>query len=147
MTKITLTAVYHNDKDRNGNPYMSKAGKPYTKCNVKATEYGDKYISGFGNKTTQGWKVGDVVEVEIEQRGEYLNFSLPKAQVGMSEVDRETLMRIERLAYNTNVHVMRIYKHLEIPDPVPMAGNTNVPYPEHAQAPSFDEVTPEDIPF
>lgn len=146
MQKVTLTAVYHNDKDRNGNQYMSKAGKPYTKCNIKATEYGDKYISGFGNKTTQGWKVGDTVEIEITPNGEYLNFSVPKAEAGLSSQDREMFMRIEKKLDAVLWHVVEMakdkkgmYTSPEM-EGIDVSKSGDVPY--HA-----DEINPEDIPF
>ena len=31
------------------------------------------------------WKEGDTVEVEIEQKGDYLNFSMPKDEVSTKE--------------------------------------------------------------
>lgn len=144
MQKVTLTAVYHNDKDRNGNPYMSKAGKPYTKCNIKATEYGDKYISGFGNKTTQGWKVGDTVEIEITPNGEYLNFSVPKVTGGLSELDREMLMRMEKKMDNINFHIVEIAKGLK--------GKTMYQSPEMegidvSKSGDVPEINPDDVPF
>ena len=113
MNKVTLTAVYHNDKDRDGKPYVAqKTGKPYTKCNIKCAEYGDKYLSGFGNAVTKTWNVGDSVDIEIEQRGEYLNFSVPKKEVsgGLSDLDREMLMRIEKKIDSVNWHIVEFLR-------------------------------------
>lgn len=81
MQKITLTRVYVSDKDKNGIPFVGKTtGKPYKKLALKATEYGDKWLSGFQNKDNENWKEGDVVDVIIKQNGEYLNFETPKAE-------------------------------------------------------------------
>lgn len=113
MQTVTLTAVYHNDKDRDGKPYVAqKTGKPYTKCNIKVAEYGDKYLSGFGNAVTKTWNVGDTVEIEIETRGEYLNFSVPKKETGggLSDQDRETLMRLEKKIDSINWHIIEFLK-------------------------------------
>lgn len=120
MTKITLTAVYHNDKDRDGKPYVAqKTGKPYTKCNIKCAEYGDKYLSGFGNALTKTWNVGDTVEIEIEQKGEYLNFSVPKKQEGgLSDLDREFLIRIEKKVDAINWYVVEMAKAMKTGSPV-----------------------------
>lgn len=74
MKKITLTKVFRSDKDKNGNLLKTKDGRGYTKIAIKAQEYGDKWLSGFDNKITCNWKEGDVVEVDVEQKGEYLNF-------------------------------------------------------------------------
>lgn len=75
--KVTLTAV--NRKDR-----VSKAGKPYVSLGIKTQEHADKWLSGFEGKQTKNWKVGDTVEIEVEQKGKYLNFSVPKLPEGYS---------------------------------------------------------------
>lgn len=120
MQKVTLTAVYHNDKDRDGKPYVAqKTGKPYTKCNIKCAEYGDKYLSGFGNALTKTWNVGDTVEIEIEQKGEYLNFSvLKKQEGGLSDLDREFLIRIEKKVDAINWYVVEMAKAMKTGSPV-----------------------------
>ena len=68
---VTLTATYRKQR-------TSKAGKPFTSLGIKCEEYGDKWLSGFDNNATKSWKEGDKVEVIVEQKGEYLNFSLPQ---------------------------------------------------------------------
>lgn len=78
IKKVTLTGIWRNTTDKQGNPLKSAKGIPYTKLSFKCTEYGDKYIGGFGNKANEGWKQGDTVEVIIKQNGEYLNFEMPK---------------------------------------------------------------------
>lgn len=80
MEKVILTNVFRTDKDKEGNKLVSKTGKPYSKCNIKTQQHGDKWLSGFGNKTNEGWKVGDEVEVKITQNGEWLNYETPKAE-------------------------------------------------------------------
>ena len=134
MEKVTLTAVYHQSANKEGVPYVSKAGKPYERCSIKTAQHGEKYLSGFGSKTTRVWQVGDEVEIEIEQKGEYLNFSVPKVeQGGFTDQDRERMRRIEGLLANINDHVMRLYKH---------AGIDKTPdYPEYDKAPDFGEDT------
>lgn len=98
MKKVKLTSVYHNATNRDGKQYTTKEGKPYERCSIKTEQYGDRYISGFGSKTTHEWNVGDEVEIIIEEKGEYLNFSLPKTSIqGFSSEDRERLMRIESM--------------------------------------------------
>lgn len=141
--KVTLTGVWHNAKNKAGVEYKNKDGKPYERCSIKVTEYGDKYLSGFGNQVTKGWSVGDEIDILIEEKGEFINFSLPKKEAGMSDMDRETLRRIEQTVTNTNTHVMRIYKHLGIEERQ-TAGNTDVPYPEYTGEVDFN---PEDKPF
>lgn len=89
----TLNLTYVNRTQR-----TSKAGKPFTSISIKATEYGDKYISGFGGKANEGWKAGDTVEVlDVIQKGQYLNFEMLKAQ-----------------AVNNNVEVMALSHKLDL---------------------------------
>jgi hypothetical protein len=92
MTKLTLTYVGRFAK-------TSKAGKPYTSLSLKANEYGDRYISGFGSKENADWKEGDTVEVDIETKGDYLNFATPKAtfaKTGASFQPQPDQLRVER---------------------------------------------------
>lgn len=55
-------------------------GKPYLSVAVKFEDYVNSkgemvWISGFGNKRTWYWNVGDDVQPEIIKKGKYLNFS------------------------------------------------------------------------
>ena len=85
--KLTLTFV-------KSFPKTSISGENYTSVSIKSKEYGDKYLSGFGNKDDQNWKVGDVVEVLVKQvlkdGKEYLNFEMPK-NVTKSQNNSEVL--------------------------------------------------------
>lgn len=59
---------------------LSKAGKPFARVLVQFDEYRDgkgnrKWLSGFGNKRTWAWEVGDDVQPEVTENGQYLNFS------------------------------------------------------------------------
>lgn len=72
---INLTLTYVGRK-----PRTSASGKPYTSLSIKAKEYGDKWLSGFDSNETKNWNIGDVVEVEVVQKGEYLNFTVPKKE-------------------------------------------------------------------
>ena len=87
--KITLTQIARNNK-------TSKAGKQYVSVGIKCNEYGDKFINGFGNKDNSEWKVGDTVEVEVEQKGEYLNFSMPTRTVKSTGMTEEQSALIHR---------------------------------------------------
>ena len=82
MSKEKLTYVRREEK-------TSKAGKPYTSFSIKVESRGDKFISGFGNKGNASWKEGDEVEIEIEQKGNYLNWSTPKVPAGYQLANNE----------------------------------------------------------
>lgn len=93
--KVTLTNVKVYTQDKEGKPLKSKEGKPYTRLNIQCKEYGDKWLSGFGNSRNKNWQAGEEVDIEVKQNGEYLNFEMPKPVVGMAEEDRNMLTRIE----------------------------------------------------
>lgn len=72
---------------------LSKAGKPYASVLLQFDEYKDgkgnhKWISGFGNKSTWEWKVGDDVQPDIEEKGQYLNFSFADEKENALDVYR-----------------------------------------------------------
>lgn len=76
--KVKLTRISHLSTDRDGNLLVSKkTGKPYTRC-LLDLEDGRKSVSGFGNKTTESWKEGDTVDINLVQNGQYWNFDVPK---------------------------------------------------------------------
>lgn len=92
--KLTITKVHRADKNKDGQPYISKKGQPYTRVGIKTEEYGDRWLSGFGNQDNEMWNVGDTVEVEVEESGQYLNFSNQKKKVSREEFDN-LLARVE----------------------------------------------------
>lgn len=74
---------------------VSKNGKPYASVSVQFEEYMDgkgnmKWIGGFGNKSTWAWKVGDDVQPDITEDGQYLNFSF-------NDEDKENRLDVYRL--------------------------------------------------
>ena len=75
--KITLTKVYRSNKDKNGNLLKNKDGKEYTRLSVKCKEYGDKYLSGFDAQWNGNWQIGDTVETDIQENGDFLNLVKP----------------------------------------------------------------------
>ena len=74
--KVTITSISRKDR------VSQKTGKPFVSLGLKTQEHGDKWLSGFDGKQTRDWKVGDTVEIDVEQKGEYLNFSVPKLPEG-----------------------------------------------------------------
>lgn len=84
MVKLTLT--YVDRKERMSKEQPGKPSRPFTSLTIKAQEYNDKFLSGFGNRENAGWKVGDVVEVgeirEVSKDGKiYLNFEMPRMSI------------------------------------------------------------------
>lgn len=98
IRKVKLTKVFQSNKDREGNPLTGQFG-PYYKIGLQTAEYPTKYINGF-NKTELPWKAGDEVEIDIIEKGEYLNFKVPKkddlAVAGVQELE-ERVKKLEDL--------------------------------------------------
>lgn len=140
--KLTLTHISRFDK-------TSKTGKPFVSVSIKAQEYGEKYISGFGNKANQDWKVGDVVEVEkVEQKGQYLNFEMPKSE--KAQANEEVLKGIKYLILKTEAidrNLKAIVEHLSGGKrlDVTSAGTPVPTFDKPKENP--EEINPEDIPF
>lgn len=78
--KLHITNIFREQK-------VSKAGKPFQSVRIQTTEYPGKYISGFGNKANESWSIGSEVDVEVVQKGEYLNFEMPKATPSGNSID------------------------------------------------------------
>lgn len=75
--QLHITKVFRSDKKKDGTPLIGRSGKPYTKVSIKTIEYGDRWVGGFGGQWNSGWKEGDVVDIEVEDTGQYLNFNRP----------------------------------------------------------------------
>lgn len=124
---ITLNLTYVDRKER----ISARTNKPYTSISIKCKEYGDNFLSGFGNKDNAGWREGDTVEVlevkTVEKEGKtYYNFEMPKA----SKADDSTV--IDLLTEQNNKLMSIIFSLAtietivnEIKNPVHKA-----PYPE-----------------
>jgi hypothetical protein len=150
MQKLTLTRVFTTDKTKEGTPLISKKGIPYTKMSVKCVEYGDKWISGFKNKQNADWKEGMVVEAIITPNGEYINFSLLKAE----DVAVANNSKLETAIGSLRARLNLIEQKLGIKSPEDYAKLNNTPsdyptaeYPESEMANFSNQTRAEDIPF
>lgn len=122
MENLTLTFVKNEDK-------VSKGGKKYTACTIKASQYGDQWINGFGNWTTRDWEVGDTVVVETWEE-EYNGKMYRKFKT----VKKEDLLEIR---------VKKLEDRVFGGQGKPMGSMTSVP----GQAlPAMNEM-PDDLPF
>ena len=79
IENITLKKLYKSDKDKNGTPFKTKDGRPYTRLSIKCKEYGDAWLSGFMNRENGDWVEGQIVEVDINRKAgtdgrEFINF-------------------------------------------------------------------------
>lgn len=85
IEKLTLTKISFMDQ-RDGKQLISKTGKPYTMVFIEAADgvkysmYADHTMGAKKLEIAQSWKEGDVVEVNLTQNGQYLNFDIPSKQ-------------------------------------------------------------------
>jgi len=102
IKQIKLKAIYINDKKADGTPYVDKNGNPF-KMAVIENEKGDKasmFCGKFQAKDLEEiktWKSGDIVKVNLEQDGKYINFSLPSKTDELQERITGIELRLSRL--------------------------------------------------
>ncbi len=72
MEKLTVTRVY-NDK------ITTKKYGIKDKISIYTSEYPETKMSSL-DKSAQGIKVGDTIEVTIEKNGQFTNFKMPKSE-------------------------------------------------------------------
>ena len=97
-----LTDIKQITTDRAGVPLRTRDGRLYTRLLIKAEDYGKQWISGFANKQNYNWKVGDLVNIEIQEVQKdgqtYLNFrtqdriDLLEARIATLEIQIRNLM-------------------------------------------------------
>ena len=79
--KIAQMSEYHG---------TTKRGKPYSKWNI--VDGGGRKLSCFKGQWNIGWKVGDILNVEIEQSGQYTNIKAPpRPQDAAAQANNEKL--------------------------------------------------------
>ena len=72
--KVKITKLLHREIEiKKG----SRKGSRVNQIRIWTNKHNDKMLSAFMVVEMNAWKVGDEVEIEVEQKGEYLNFKLP----------------------------------------------------------------------
>ena len=78
MPKYTLLNVTATTTKKNGEVMVSKKGNPFTLVKIQVEDNGKTiYASGFDDAPTtwtRDWKVGDIIEVELEENGVFNGF-------------------------------------------------------------------------
>ena len=118
-TRLTNLKVYNNDKD--GKPLKTKDGKPYTRMNIQIESHGDKWLSGFGNARNKNWQIGDEIDVEVKENGQYLNFEMPKPAMGggMSEDQFNQIIVGQKMLAQKVDQILTILSKEDVPPPMP----------------------------
>lgn len=75
MSQVVISQIFRKDVD-------TRFGvKP--KVGIKTAEHGDSWLSTFKTKGTENWVEGMTVEVEVSEKGGFLNFN-PIVKAGAS---------------------------------------------------------------
>lgn len=93
--EVKLTAVKRT-------PRIAKSsGKPFVSLGIKTDQHGDKWLSGFGGPENANWDVGQTVNIEVETRGEYLNFKTARSDsspaskdAGLAEIKNILMLKV-----------------------------------------------------
>ena len=75
--EVTLTRVARFTTKKDGSPLITSKGRPYESVRIQTQEHGERWVSGFGNPLNKDWKAGDKLDLLIEEKNGYLNFSSP----------------------------------------------------------------------
>lgn len=130
MEQYTITKIYKTDKDKQGNP-LTANGRPYVRMSIKTAEHGEKWLSGFEGSGNKFWKEGDKVSMIVEQKGEYLNFSLPKGDKIDAQKIELVLLKLDKIALGIEL----------LNDAIIYKRKPEVPTQEE------EEINPDNIPF
>lgn len=86
-----------------------KSGKPFVSVGIKTEQHGDKWLSGFASSENADWGEGHTVQIEVEQKGDFLNFTSPKEE----ERDRSPAANNGATAEIKNILVLKVIPLLE----------------------------------
>lgn len=90
ITKLKITGIKQYTKDKEGNVLTGKFG-PYVRVVVSTSDYPTKDISVFAKKEVD-WKIGEEIELDVTENGQYLNGKIPKkedlAVSGVQELEK-----------------------------------------------------------
>lgn len=102
IKEVKLKSIYINEKKADGTPYIDKNGNSY-KLVVIENEAGHKasmFCGKFQAKDLEEiktWKSGDVVKINLEQDGKFLNFSIPNRTDELQDKIANLELRVSRL--------------------------------------------------
>ncbi len=136
--KITSINRYTTKKD--GSPLLSSKGVPYTSVRIKTDVTNDDILSGFENSDTKAWVVGSDIEIDVERKGDFVNFKTLKKGAG---VDNQLLKDIydntETILNKMVAQQIRQERILELLEPKKKGNDDTSDYPQ--------DIDPDLIPF
>lgn len=89
MSEVTLTRVFRKDVE-------TKYGiKP--KLSIQTDKHGESWLSTFKVAGTENWNEGDVVNINVQEKGDFLNFVPVGVSSNASSNNSDLALRVERL--------------------------------------------------
>lgn len=92
IQKVTIEQVYISDKNKDGEPFRTRDGKPFSKVGIKVNGEWWTTLSFSEQDKVRQLKDGEEANVLLEENGQYKNFKLP------TRLDKLEL-RVEALEY------------------------------------------------
>jgi len=80
---MIIEKIYIADTNKQKQPLITKNGEPYNRVAIQTAETQGKWASNnIFNKMSSclHWKIGQNINIELEQNGEYLNWKFPEGQ-------------------------------------------------------------------
>lgn len=82
ITKLTISRIYISDKSKDGKEFITEKGKKFWKIAIQTEDpkYKGEYLTDLifdEDDIRFNWKAGQQVNIVVERKGQYLNFSMP----------------------------------------------------------------------
>lgn len=110
---VKLTDVSREQK------WSQRTSKPYEAVRLRTVEFGDRFLSGFGNEDNKSWQVGDEVALIITESQKtdrtgrpYLNFETVKKQRSAAPQGGGMPVEVVKLLTAMKLEIDVIYKHV-----------------------------------
>lgn len=139
--KVRLTALKTFTTNRQTNAsLLDRNQRPYTRVTIQTDQHQKQWLSGFAYQGSPilNWKVGDEVDIEVTQNGQYLNFRLPRQEGGNQNFVIAELKRLATLIASQSGKIDELHR---------MVSDLVVEPSEPDGGPGVEDTQPEDIPF
>lgn len=139
--QVTIEAISRKDKEIQGVMKQVTA--------IKTTEYADKWLSTFSVTECADWQKGDVVDIEVTQKGEFLNFRpVPlRVKVAKMEQDLQNVMQFLKNKYGADTQPVVGVAPVTVPASSTPTPKKAAPINKFDNTPLPEGVTLDDIPF
>jgi len=144
MKEYTINYVNQFKTNKEGQPYLSKNGKPFVRVSIKVADHGEEYISGLWFGEDCPWKVGDtetlIIFEELYNGKKQLKFELPKKENVNQKVLEDILNKLTFM--NLKIEEILEWKRDVAGVPKSKIAGTDIDYPT-----AEDEGLTDEVPF